>query len=74
MCGIAGLVSGRGEVTVEMLQSMTGRIVPRGPDSSGEWIANDRRVGLGHRRLAILDLTEAGHQPMASACGRYTIT
>lgn len=74
MCGIAGIISAKGPVTTELLRSMTDRIVPRGPDSSGEWIAEGSRLGFGHRRLAIIDLSEAGHQPMHSACGRYTVT
>jgi len=74
MCGIAGLISKRGPVTVEILRAMTDRIVPRGPDSSGEWVSTNGHIGFGHRRLAIIDLTEAGHQPMHSACGRYTLT
>lgn len=74
MCGIAGLISATAPVSGELIRGMTDRIVPRGPDSSGEWISADGQLGLGHRRLAIIDLTEAGHQPMHSACGRYTVT
>ena len=74
MCGIAGLLSGHSPVTVELLRTMTDRILPRGPDSSGEWIGAERQIGFGHRRLAIIDLTAAGHQPMHSVDGRYTIT
>lgn len=74
MCGIAGLVGHRSGVTEQTIRAMTDRIVRRGPDSSGCWIAPDAKVGFGHRRLAIIDLTEAGHQPMHSACGRYTVT
>lgn len=73
MCGIAGLLTSRNPVTPDQLRRMTARIVPRGPDSAGEWVSDDAHVGFGHRRLAIIDLTEAGHQPMASPCGRYTI-
>lgn len=74
MCGIAGLFGPRSPVTEQQVRAMTDRIVPRGPDSSGSWIGHGGRLGLGHRRLAIIDLTEAGHQPMHSACGRYTVT
>jgi asparagine synthase (glutamine-hydrolysing) len=74
MCGIAGLLSSHSPVTVDLLRTMTDRILPRGPDSSGEWIDAERQIGFGHRRLAILGLTAAGHQPMHSAGGRYTIT
>jgi asparagine synthase (glutamine-hydrolysing) len=45
----------------------------RGPDAAGAWLAPDRRVGLGHRRLAILDLDPRAEQPMVSACGRFRI-
>jgi asparagine synthase (glutamine-hydrolysing) len=74
MCGIAGLIAAKGPVTPELLRKMTDRIVPRGPDSSGHWVSTNGHIGFGHRRLAIIDLTEAGHQPMHSACGRYTMT
>jgi asparagine synthase (glutamine-hydrolysing) len=74
MCGIAGLLASRTPVDPAVLRAMTDRIIPRGPDSSGEWTGAEGRIGFGHRRLAIIDLTEAGHQPMHSACGRYTIT
>lgn len=74
MCGIAGILDSRGAVSAELIRVMTSRIIPRGPDSSGEWIDDNNSIGLGHRRLAILDLTAAGHQPMASVCGRYVIS
>ena len=74
MCGIAGLYSQSVPITSQLLCAMTDRIVPRGPDSAGEWIGDNGRIGFGHRRLAIIDLSEAGHQPMHSACGRYTVT
>lgn len=73
MCGLVGLLSPHDGVDRALLRAMTDRIVPRGPDSSGEWVGADGLIGLGHRRLAVLDLSEAGHQPMHSACGRYTI-
>ncbi len=74
MCGIAGLLSSRAPVAVQVLRAMTAQMVARGPDSSGEWVSADGAVGFGHRRLAILDLSAAGHQPMTSACGRYMLT
>ncbi|HEX4848721.1 MAG TPA: asparagine synthase (glutamine-hydrolyzing) [Novosphingobium sp.] len=74
MCGIAGLLSAKAPVTPAVLTAMTDAMVWRGPDSSGAWVSEDGRIGFGHRRLAIIDLSEAGHQPMHSACGRYTVT
>ncbi len=53
---------------------MTARMKQRGPDGSGEWADEESGVTLGHRRLAILDLSENGVQPMISACGRYVLT
>ena len=70
MCGIAGIVildQGRaGLVRQDCLDRMTDAQTHRGPDGRGIWISQDRRVGLGHRRLAILDLSPRGRQPMAN--------
>lgn len=74
MCGIAGLMRGKRPVDQALIRTMTNTMIPRGPDSSGVWISDDGQIGFGHRRLAIIDLTEAGAQPMHSACGRYTLT
>lgn len=52
---------------------MRDRMTARGPDGAGLWIASDGRVGFGHRRLSIIDLSDAGAQPMATPDGRYTI-
>lgn len=57
----------------EQIGRMTGTLVHRGPDDSGTWIDAECGVALGFRRLAILDLTPTGHQPMASASGRYVM-
>lgn len=74
MCGIAGLVDFSRSVD-EMgvaARQMADTLVHRGPDSSGVW--SEHGIGLAHRRLAIIDLTSAGHQPMISRSGRYVIT
>lgn len=76
MCGIAGLVSLEPESRID---AMLDRIAHRGRDDEGVWTSAEadtagRRVCLGHRRLAIIDTSEAGHQPFASACGRYRLT
>lgn len=68
MCGIAGYV-GQGERSI--LEKMTNIMAHRGPDDSGFFI--DGNVGLGHRRLAIIDLSPLGHQPMLSADGSLAI-
>lgn len=73
MCGIGGIYRfGDGEDLQSTVRNMLGRMARRGPDSEG--IVQAGPVVLGHRRLAILDLTEAGRQPMASAGGRWLIT
>ena len=73
MCGIAGVFNFNGEqVSPIILRAMTDIIAHRGPDGEGQWI--DGNIGLGHRRLAILDLTPAGSQPMVSRCQRYVLT
>src|SRR6267143_703543 len=74
MCGIVGIASKspfRGDRGILSRSCETLR--HRGPDSSGEWWSTDGRVGLAHRRLAIIDLSPGGHQPMA-ACGRLHVT
>lgn len=74
MCGIAGIVSKEPEgVNVHRLKKMTDIITHRGPDGEGHWINEKHSVGLGHRRLSIIDLSDAGKQPM-HYLGRYTIT
>jgi asparagine synthase (glutamine-hydrolysing) len=73
MCGIAGIWRRRGGNAAETAQAMTARLVHRGPDDSGVWSDAAAGVALGFRRLSIIDLSPAGHQPMHSASGRYTI-
>jgi len=71
MCGIVGWL-GRG-IDPELALRMRDSLYHRGPDDSGYWQDAEANVWLGHRRLAILDLSEAGHQPMMSRSGRYVI-
>lgn len=73
MCGIAGLL-GADRVDPPLLARMCDTIAHRGPDDEGQWVDSEARVGLGHRRLSILDLSTLGHQPMHSADGRFVIT
>jgi asparagine synthase (glutamine-hydrolysing) len=73
MCGIAGLVHLDGApVSPVVLRKMTDAIAHRGPDGEGQWIEGN--VGIGHRRLAIIDLSPGGHQPMVSKDQRYVLT
>ncbi|MFV0283960.1 MAG: asparagine synthase (glutamine-hydrolyzing) [Castellaniella sp.] len=76
MCGLVGfLEGGRGKDTREaavILERMADTIVSRGPDDSGAW-AEGAGIGLAHRRLSILDLSAAGHQPMSGPSGRHVI-
>jgi len=73
MCGIAGLVLLDGApVSPAVLQRMTDAVAHRGPDGQGHWIEGN--VGLGHRRLAIIDLSPAGRQPMLDADNRYVLS
>ena len=77
MCGIAGIFAYHDDqppVDCGELLRIRDAMVTRGPDSAGLWIHPDARVGLAHRRLAIIDLTAAGEQPMATADGRLRVT
>ncbi|NVK18633.1 MAG: asparagine synthase (glutamine-hydrolyzing) [Methylocystaceae bacterium] len=77
MCGIAGLLDLSRSTTTDALsqitRTMTDTLVHRGPDGGDIWIDGETGVGLGHRRLAIIDLSEAGHQPMTSHDGRFVM-
>ncbi|WP_118952456.1 asparagine synthase (glutamine-hydrolyzing) [Taibaiella helva] len=73
MCGIAGIISVNPKaVSEERLKSMTDMIAHRGPDGDGQWISESGKVGLGHRRLSIIDLSHEADQPM-HYLDRYTI-
>ena len=70
MCGITGAVSlGSFEVTQEYVTRLRDTLAHRGPDGAATWISEDRRVGLGFRRLAIIDLSDAAMQPMTNEDG-----
>jgi asparagine synthase (glutamine-hydrolysing) len=77
MCGIAGIYAyhyAANPVDQGELRMIRDHMAARGPDGLGEWHSQDRRVGLGHRRLTIIDLSERGTQPMASADGKLVVT
>ncbi|WLA54604.1 MULTISPECIES: asparagine synthase (glutamine-hydrolyzing) [Bradyrhizobium] len=77
MCGISGIWE-RDGCTLQDLKrrasAMTQTLSHRGPDDSGVWLSEQAGIAFGQRRLAIIDLSSLGHQPMVSANGRYTIT
>jgi asparagine synthase (glutamine-hydrolysing) len=77
MCGFVGFLGGLvapGPFGDEVaLKRMSDTIAKRGPDDAGYWTDAEKRVGFGHRRLSIVDLSPAGHQPMMSGNGRYVI-
>jgi asparagine synthase (glutamine-hydrolysing) len=77
MCGIAGLFrpGGGDEFRLPAVaRDMTEALVHRGPDAAGFWTNASAGVAFGHRRLAVIELSEAGAQPMRSDCGRLTVT
>lgn len=77
MCGFAGLYQAQTAMDrnklATQLQAAGNAINHRGPDDEGLWIGSEGRIGLAFRRLAIQDLSDAGHQPMESRCGRFVI-
>lgn len=73
MCGISGLWASGALAPGPIVKDMTVALHHRGPDSSDVWISPNGCVGLGHARLAIVDLSEFGNQPMESHSGRYVI-
>ncbi|MBI4706715.1 MAG: asparagine synthase (glutamine-hydrolyzing) [Candidatus Omnitrophica bacterium] len=74
MCGFTGYLSFAAQANAnEVLEKMGNAIAHRGPDDSGVWFDADAGIGLSHRRLSILDLSPAGHQPMVSSSGQYVI-
>lgn len=73
MCGIAGIWSAARRVDETLVRSMTDRLIHRGPDAGNSWVAPHLGLGLGHRRLSIVDLSPNGSQPMASRTGRFRV-
>jgi len=77
MCGIAGIFTyhhAANTVARPELIAMSDHMKRRGPDGEGIWVAEDARIGLAHRRLAIIDLSDTGRQPMQTEDGRFVIT
>ena len=77
MCGLTGFVSsaaGPADELIHTVRRMCDAIAHRGPDDSGEWVDAEWGVALGFRRLSIIDVSPAGHQPMVSVSGRYVAT
>src|SRR5213595_667635 len=77
MCGLTGFAAPAADSDDRLLHTvrrMCGALEHRGPDDSGEWIDGPSGVAIGFRRLAIIDLSPAGHQPMHSASERYVAT
>lgn len=76
MCGFTGFID-RSRLPLDsrkgVLERMTDTLSHRGPDDRGIWLDDESGIGLGHRRLAVIDLSPTGHQPMLSACGRYVL-
>ena len=73
MCGIVGIASNIPQTQRAWLAIGCDAMTHRGPDDAGEWWSEDGRVGLAQRRLSIIDLSSAGHQPMHNASGVLSI-
>jgi asparagine synthase (glutamine-hydrolysing) len=74
MCGIAGYFApSGGALNRHVIEAMSATLVHRGPDDDGVWLDPEAGIALGHRRLAILDLSKSGAQPMACHAGRYRL-
>lgn len=77
MCGLTGFLNRGCDQTAAQMQSVVSRMAQtlhhRGPDDTGDWCDPSEGIALGHKRLSIVDLSPAGHQPMRSRCGRFVI-
>ena len=73
MCGITGLINlDNSPVSSHVVKGMTDALIHRGPDDEGQWV--EKNVGIGHRRLSVIDLSQAGRQPMISANDRFVLS
>lgn len=73
MCGIVAMLTSDGRALESGIRTMSTAVAHRGPDDDGTWFDLDTGVGLGHRRLSVIDLSPAGHQPMVSRDGRWVL-
>jgi asparagine synthase (glutamine-hydrolysing) len=73
MCGMVGYWDRERKANINTIQMMSKKLQHRGPDGSGVWLNSSSTLALAHRRLSIIDLTEAGHQPMLSSCGKFVL-
>jgi asparagine synthase (glutamine-hydrolysing) len=75
MCGITGIFGNlRKDELARSIHKMSATLTHRGPDDAGTWIDEESGIAFGHQRLSIVDLSSAGHQPMVSPCGRFSVT
>ena len=74
MCGLTGFWMKDSSASLHaIVEDMSSTLVHRGPDSGAVWVDKESGIGLGHRRLSILDLSNQGAQPMHSSCKRYVL-
>mgnify|MGYP001409163228 FL=1 len=77
MCGLAGFYPSQDasyDASQQLIRNMVDTLNHRGPDDSGIWVDSNQLIALGHRRLSILDISSAGHQPMSLEKGRFVLT
>jgi len=73
MCGITGFFEKDGRYSTDVFWNMCNQLKHRGPDSGDDWVDPESGIALGHRRLAVIDLSPTGAQPMVSPCDRYIL-
>lgn len=73
MCGLTGFWNTLGQVDLSVAEKMASKLQHRGPDDAGTWQDAEAGLALAHRRLSVIDLSMAAHQPMVSPCGRYVL-